>query len=694
MLVISIFLWNWKQVKVSTVKEAIVSLRMTAERDLAFRTWAARHGGVYVPVSPESPPNPYLAFLEERDVTTTTGQKLTLLNPAYIMRQVNEIGEELTGVCGHLTSLNPVNPVNSADAWETEVLKAFAQNSEIEEITAITDYNGQDSIRLMIPFYTEEHCLKCHGHQGYQIGDVYGAISAVTPLEPYMAIIISRQKSLIPGYALLWLVGFAGLLWFLKRLEFSSESLKANLLRNRAMVQAIPDIIFHYDENGYYRDAEFKNESKLFQIMKDKMQSDTVIGQNISDVLPGEIVAVLLPAIKRATATGEMQLIDYSYSCKNKTLHFEERLVKEGDGEVISIVRDVTEQKEFEANLWYQSFHDSLTGLYNRRFFEAEMATLDVAENLPISIIMGDVNGLKLLNDAFGHAAGDKLLQEAAQILRRSCRSNDIIARWGGDEFVIILPRTSRETAKEIVRRIKALGAQTEIESVRLSISFGYDTKENEDEDLTDVLIAAESYMYQNKIQESLDEACRFVQSVYDAFIKKYPVEDLHACKVAEISKKIASTIGLSDALVQEMEMLGLLHDIGRATINENILTKKGKLTQDEWNAIKRHPEIGFRILNSCKDTAEIAHYVLAHHERYDGTGYPSGLKGEEIPLQARILAVADAFVAMTSNHPFREAQTREYAIAELQKNAGTQFDPQIVKIFLNHVLLESAASS
>ena len=369
--------------------------------------------------------------------------------------------------------------------------------------------------------------------------------------------------------------------------------------------------------------------------------------------------------------------------------------IKDDTGKVYGVVlvfRDVSGEKNRQAEIEYLSYHDSLTGLYNRRFFEEELNRLDVQRNLPITLIIGDVNGLKLINDAFGHLVGDKLLQKSAEAMKQACRADDIIARWGGDEFVIILPKTSQKVATEIIKKIKMKCSETVIESIKLSISLGFKIKESPDEDIISVLKAAEASMYKNKLHESQSMVGSAIKVIHGTLLEKNQREAEHSRRVANISKRIASAMQLSETFANEMETIGLMHDIGKIAIAESILDKPGELTEEDLEEINRHPEVGYRILSTSNDTSEIALYVLAHHERFDGKGYPAGIKGEEIPLQARILAVADAFDAMTSERPYRRAFSRKHAIKELQENAGSQFDPLVVKVFIEQGLGETPA--
>lgn len=335
----------------------------------------------------------------------------------------------------------------------------------------------------------------------------------------------------------------------------------------------------------------------------------------------------------------------------------------------------------------YLSYHDQLTGLYNRRFFEEELKRLDIQRNLPITIVMADVNGLKLTNDAFGHTIGDELLNKVAEVIKSACRADDIIARLGGDEFVILLPKTDRYEAEQIVRRIKSLCLKEKVSFLDLSVSFGWETKTQEDEEIHEILKKAEDYMYKKKLFESPSTRGKTIEVIIHTLYEKNKTEEQHSHQVANLCKSIGKALQLSEGEINELETVGLLHDIGKIAIEESILNKLNKLTDEEWAEIKRHSEIGYRILSSVNEMAEMAEYVLTHHERFDGNGYPKGLKGKEIPLQARIIAIADAYDAMTSKRSYRDTLTKEAAVEELKNNAGTQFDPELVKIFIEQVV-------
>ena len=345
----------------------------------------------------------------------------------------------------------------------------------------------------------------------------------------------------------------------------------------------------------------------------------------------------------------------------------------------VVVFRDCTEKKEKLEKIQYLSYHDQLTGLYNRHFFQEELARLDVDRNLPFSIAMVDVNGLKLTNDAFGHEAGDLILKSMAETLKSECRSDDIVSRVGGDEFVILFPKTTHKDAESIVSRILNAIDNKKINNVTLSASIGLDTKEIPHQSVKDVFAKAEDNMYRNKITESQSMRNQTIKVIMQTLHESNSREKLHSERVSKLSRKIGEAMKLDNEVLKELEIAGLMHDIGKIAINNDILNKPGKLTDAEYEEIKKHPEISYQILKSADVYTRLAEYVLSHHERWDGEGYPRGLSGEGIPLVARIITVADAYEAMTANRPYREPLSQEQAIKELKRCSGTQFDPEIV---------------
>lgn len=358
-------------------------------------------------------------------------------------------------------------------------------------------------------------------------------------------------------------------------------------------------------------------------------------------------------------------------------------LTMDGQRVLASIIRDVSERQKAEREIRYLSFHDKLTGLYNRAFLEVEAERLTAGRERPFSLVMGDVNGLKLVNDAFGHQKGDELLRRIAGILRESCRREDVVARWGGDEFAILLPQTSREVASAVCDRIGAACEDATLGPIPLSISLGVATADETEVELSHLLREAEDHMYRRKLLESRSTQSAIVSSLGKALWESSHETEEHAERLRQMAAQFGAALNLPPGQLDELSLLAALHDIGKVGIPNTILEKPGPLTPGEWETMKKHPEIGYRIAQAAPNLAGMAEAILAHHERWDGTGYPQGLRGENIPLVARILAIVDSFDVMTHPRPYKNAQSVEYALGELARCAGTQFDPDLVRVFL-----------
>ena len=337
-----------------------------------------------------------------------------------------------------------------------------------------------------------------------------------------------------------------------------------------------------------------------------------------------------------------------------------------------------------EEKIRHMGYHDTLTGLYNRNYLDEEMSRFDTKRQLPLSLIMADLNGLKLINDTYGHLLGDQALQAAAKIIKSASRAEDLIARWGGDEFVILLPQTTAEQAWQICNRINSYSASYKIENIPISLAMGVAEKNTADKNLYEVLMEAENNMYRQKLTESRSAKNALLKSLLKALEAKSYETEMHTRGMHNIAQEIGKTLKLTDEEMKRLELLITLHDIGKINISEEILTKNSDLNKDEWEEIKRHPEIGYRIARSTEEFAHVAEDILAHHERWDGSGYPYGLKGEEIPLLARITAIADAYEVMSNGRPYKQAISEKDIVEEFQRCAGTQFDPSLVKLMLS----------
>lgn len=354
-----------------------------------------------------------------------------------------------------------------------------------------------------------------------------------------------------------------------------------------------------------------------------------------------------------------------------------------GTIEVVGVSRDITHRKKIEAELSYLSFHDQLTGLYNRAYYETELARLDVERNLPLSLILCDVNGLKITNDAFGHQAGDELLMAFGELLRDTLRQDDIMARAGGDEFVVLLPKTDYEQAALLAQRLReAMDAHKPIR-FKLSAAIGCATKTESATPMSEIYKAAEDHMYAQKVADRQNFNSSLKDLMMRSLFDKHPLEKAHSENVRRLAYLIGKVMGLDEAQLSDLEHAASLHDIGKIGLDESIVRDPFALSDEELDSFKRHPEIGYQVLRSAYEFSGIAEVVLTHHENVDGTGYPKGLKGDQIPLAARIIHVANDYDVSIQ----RLGHSTPQAVEALRRHRGTLLDPTVVDAFINQVL-------
>lgn len=445
----------------------------------------------------------------------------------------------------------------------------------------------------------------------------------------------------------------------------------------RSFMEYSPIYVFFKDEN-----VRALRLSKNYETMLGKPVEE-LLGKSMDKLFPSELAKNMVADDMRVMKEGkvvtvEEELDDRFYS----TIKFP--IFIEGKPRYLAgYTTDITERKNAENKIIYLSYHDQLTGLYNRRFAKEEIKRLDTKRQLPLSVIMGDLNSLKLTNDTFGHSKGDKMLKGTARLLKRMCRSDDILSRWGGDEFVILLPKTSITDSEEIVQRIKKECKKLIIQKIPISISIGVATKIEVGQDMDEIIIEAESNMYKNKLVEKESNASSIIFALEQALYEKSNETIEHTFRIKDFAIKLGESIKLPVNQLDELSLLASLHDIGKVAIPETILLKEGKLTEKEWAVIKRHPEIGFNIAQSSPQIIHIAKFILACHENWDGSGYPKGLTGESIPVVSRVISIADAYDVMTSERIYKKAMSKPEAIEELKRCAGTQFDPVLINKFI-----------
>lgn len=465
----------------------------------------------------------------------------------------------------------------------------------------------------------------------------------------------------------------------------AEESLKENQLRYDQLAEISRSLTWEVDTKGYYTFISPVSEL-VFGYKPEQMIGKMYFYDQCYDQETAKNLRVSVLEKQEVITDFELKLINKDNSVVWVLANGFP--VSDAKGDTIAykgIYTDISNLKKYEEKIRYLSYHDQLTGLYNRRFFEEELKRLDTQRNYPLSLLMIDVNGLKLINDVFGHKAGDLSLTKIAEILKKEFRSDEIIARVGGDEFVILLPNTDSAAIEKIIERVRKAVSKEKVEGIALSIAYGWDTKRDSYTHMDDVFKRADTEMYTQKNSEKEKIRIQSIERIIQILFNKDPREENHANRVSQISVNIGKELGLSDLEIDKLRMAGFFHDIGKIAINEEVINKK-VLDKEDLKEQKRHSEIGYIILSSSNKYFGIAADVLYHHEYYNGKGYPEGLKGEEIPFNSRIIAIVNYYDDLVSGRSCKEAIDTKGAIEVIKKEVGKKFDPNIVEAFLKVV--------
>ena len=364
---------------------------------------------------------------------------------------------------------------------------------------------------------------------------------------------------------------------------------------------------------------------------------------------------------------------------------FKERAIEiPGQGKcVLSMQLDYTEYKKQQQKIRYIGYHDQLTDCYNRSYIEKELKEYDQAEYLPLGVVMIDINGLTLINESYGYKTGDQLLIRVAAGLKNILGEEDILGRWSGDEFIILLPESSKEKISQLRSAVDSFCDSTAEDEIPVSLGFGSAVKTELSANIYQVINQADRNMNQDKLTKSRSSKNKFVKNLINTLGAKSNETKEHALRMTSLAFNLGDRLDLSHQKLNELNLLATLHDIGKVTISEKILNKAGKLSAEEWKIIKSHPAKGAAIAGSTEEFSSIAELIRYHHERWDGSGYPDGLAGREIPLLSRIITLVDSYDVMTNERPYKKAMSKKEAVNEIRRCAGSQFDPELAAEFI-----------
>jgi len=506
--VISFSLWfnirSEKQYTDEVVKSAGLA---NFNKDMSFRLWGTSHGGVYVPPTKKTPPSPWMAHLPDRDITTIKGKKFTLMNPAYMLRQMMEDYSSMYGIRGRIVGTSYLNPANKADLWETKAIESFINGIKIK--TEVVGHGKNKVFRYLKPIIMRQACQKCHGHLNFKNGSVRGAIGVIIPYAPFLKKEKIRIASLLTSYLFVWFVGFIGIV-------FTTRKFGKGLIQKQKTHE------------------ELKISAKLFENSHD---ANIITDSNINIIRTNKAFTKITGYTAKEVVNKKPDIIKSGYHPQKfyddmwRTIYREGSWkgevwnkkkdgttfitaasmvsVKDDKGKIVYFIgtfHDISQKKKTENKLRYLALYDPLTGLPNRSFFQDSLKDILVASsrsNSQVALLFLDLDRFKKVNDSLGHQVGDKLLIEVGKRLRKCVRTSDTVSRLGGDEFTVILKDiTDLKAVALVAQKILAVvskGYFIEQKEFSITISIGISIFPSDGMDSTSLVKNADSAMFKAK---------------------------------------------------------------------------------------------------------------------------------------------------------------------------------------------------
>lgn len=519
-MVFIIFTIEQKKEQQSLEELALAEAKSHFEKDVLIRSWAASHGGVYVPPSETTPPNPHLANVKDRDVETKDGKKLTLVNPAYLTRQLHELAQQKSGIQGNITSLHLTREANKPDVWEEKALKVFETGKK--EVSSLEIMDGKRYLRYMGVLPTEKECLQCHSE--FRVGAVRGGISITLPYERYDAVSEKKYYSLIMTYSVVWIFGIIGIvialgsiLYLIRKYDTLGEKAK-NLEKHKGFLEDITEeFLKNIVEGAYGVESDgtivFINQTAL-QLLGYKKKE--VIGKNPHVLFHshpshnnciGEGDCPLEVARKNQVPFSGRDLffkkngLPFSVAVRVTPL-----LHESAPGRAVVLFHDITQEVEYAKNLEILATTDPLTKAKNKRIFQEWLDahfSRFMNENISSSMLMIDIDYFKKVNDVYGHQVGDDVLVFLAQSIQTHVREGDCFARIGGEEFALLLANADIQKALEVARRVREKIESSVLhvgdKKIAITVSIGVSSFQHDDKTSNGIVLRSDKALYRAK---------------------------------------------------------------------------------------------------------------------------------------------------------------------------------------------------